>query len=46
MAFACFELDLALEVDIACAEDTLVDVGVHCTNGHIQFGVIAQYLIG
>ncbi len=40
------ELRIAFQVDIPGCKDSLIDVGVDGTDGHIQFGMVCHDLIG
>lgn len=46
MALAGPELRLAFQVDIPGCKESLIDVGVDGTDGHIQFRMVCYDLIG
>ena len=46
MAFAGFELYLALQVDVAPGEEAEFDVLVHCPDGEAEFGMVYEDLVG
>ena len=46
MTFPGFKADLPFQINISGTKDTLIKIGVHGTDRHIQFRMIGQDMIG
>src|SRR5699024_11808983 len=40
-----FEMDLPLQIYVPCRKEALIKIGIHRTDGHIQFRVVCQDMI-
>ncbi len=45
MALSGLEMDLALQIYVPCRKETLIKIGIHRTDRHIQFWVVCQDVI-
>ena len=45
MALSWLEMDLPLQIDVPCCKETLIKIGIHGTDRHIQFRVVCQDMI-
>ena len=45
MALSWLEMDLLLQIYVSCRKETLIKIGIHGTNRHIQFRLVCQDMI-
>ena len=45
MALSWLEMDLALQIYVPCRKESLIKIGIHRTDGHIQLRVVRQDMI-
>ena len=45
MALSWLEMDLSLQIYVPCRKETLIKIGIHGTDRHIQFRVVCQDMI-